>query len=273
MTRESELISWIMTRVPDAGDDCAVLDGGLLVTVDSVIDGVHARWDVEGPAAFGYKAVARGMSDVAAMGGTPLWAVIATCLPRWSVTDEQAHAILDGAQRTGCRIVGGDTAFGPVPYVVATVIGRAHAKGAVLRSGARVDDEIVVSGPLGGSLQSGRHATFTPRVEEARALVEACDVGAMIDISDGLSTDIHHILDASGVGCRLNVEAIPRNGVSLQEALDDGEDFELLATIRPGATLPAPFVRIGVITDGDAVLINDDGTEEPLVAHGWEHGA
>jgi len=274
MTRESDLIQWIRREVPDAGDDCAVLNcapwGTLLVTVDSVVDGVHARFDEDGAAAFGYKAVARGLSDIAAMGGEPLWAVVATCLPH-NVEEESARDILRGAQRTGCRIVGGDISFGAVPYVVATVLGRAHERGPVLRSGARVDDWIVVSGPLGASLASGRHLAFTPRVAEARALVEACDVGAMIDLSDGLSTDLHHILEASGVGCRVDAAAVPCNA-SLKEALNDGEDYELLATVRPDCELPAPFVRIGVITDEDAVLVEKDGTA-PLVAAGWEHGA
>jgi len=276
LATELELIRWLAARVPEAGDDCAVLDcapwGTLLLTTDSVIDGVHLRWDEHGPAAFGYKAVARGLSDVAAMGGEPLWAVVAACLPR-GVSDADAHAVLEGAQEAGCRLVGGDTAFGPTAYVVGTVLGRAHPRrGPVLRSGARVGDWIVVSGALGGSLASGRHARFVPRVAEARALVERCDVGAMIDLSDGLSTDLHHVLAASGVGCRIEAAAVPRNDVPLANALNDGEDYELLATVRPGP-LPAPFVRIGVVTASGAVVVDDDGREAPLRAGGYEHGA
>jgi thiamine-monophosphate kinase len=274
--RELDLIRWIAGRADDVGDDCAVLDcapwGTLLATTDSVIDGVHLVWDREGPDAFGYKAVARNLSDIAAMAGEPLWALVAACLPP-SVTEEQARALYEGAERAGCRLVGGDTAFGPTPTVTVTVLGRAHAKGPVLRSGARPGDWIVVSGPLGGSLESGRHYTFTPRLTEARSLVEACDVGAMIDLSDGLSTDLHHVLAASGVGGRLDVGRIPRNDVPLVNALDDGEDYELLATVRPG-DLPQGFVRIGAITEEtDAVLVHPDGREEPLVARGYEHGA
>src|SRR5262245_31245948 len=210
--RELELVRWIMDRADATGDDCAVLDcapwGTLLVTTDSVIDGVHARWREDGPAAFGYKAIARGLSDIAAMAGEPKWAVLAACLPK-DVTEAEAHAMFEGAERLGCRLVGGDTAFGPTPYAVGTVLGVAHPKGPVLRSGARVGDWIVVTGPLGGSLASGKHKTFVPRVREARELHETCDLGAMIDISDGLSTDLHHILGASGVGCRLDAAAIP----------------------------------------------------------------
>lgn len=272
--RELKLVRWIMERAEGTGDDCAVLDcepwGTLLVTTDSVIDGVHARWHSDGPEVFGYKAIARGLSDIAAMAGEPKWAVLAVCLPH-DATEEEAHALFHGAERAGCKLVGGDTAFGPVPYAVGTVMGKAHRRGPVLRSGARVGDWILVTGPLGGSLASGRHKSFVPRVREARELHETCDLGAMIDISDGLSTDLHHILRASGVGCRLDAGLIPRAGVPLENALNDGEDYELLATVKPGE-LPPFAVRIGVVTEKDAVLVHPDGREEPLVARGYEHG-
>jgi thiamine-monophosphate kinase len=256
--------------------DCAPW-GTLLVTTDSVIDGVHARWNDkrEGPEAFGYKAVARGLSDIAAMAGEPLWAVVAACLPK-DVTEAEAHALFEGARKAQCPLVGGDTAFGPTPYVTATVLGRAREQGPILRSGARDGDWIVVSGPLGRSLQSGKHCTFTPRVQEAKLLTETCDVGAMIDLSDGLSTDLHHILEASRRGCRLDAKSIPRTEhATLENALNDGEDYELLATVRPTKDLPPPFTRIGTITaqtDG-ARLVLPDGRDEPLEAKGYEHGA
>ncbi|MDH3592678.1 MAG: thiamine-phosphate kinase [Planctomycetota bacterium] len=271
---EREFVRWIAERADAVGDDCAVLDcepwGALLVTVDGVIDGIHLRREQHGLQAFGYKAVARGLSDIAAMGGEPLWAVLAATLPRGAPVDD-AKAVFLGAEDAGCRIVGGDTATGPVLSVTATVLGKAPARGAVLRSGARVGDWIVATGSFGRSLATGHHATFQPRVAEARALLERCDVGAMIDVSDGLSTDLLHIVEASGVGCRLDGRAVPRRDrASLQEALDDGEDYELLATVRPG-TLPDGFRRIGEITESDAVLVADG--EHALVAGGWEHGA
>jgi len=274
MVKERDLIRWIAGRAPDVGDDCAVLDcepwGTLLVTTDSVIDGVHARWTTDGPAAFGYKAVARGLSDVAAMGGEPLWAVVAACLPP-GATEAEAHALYEGAERAGCRLVGGDTAFGPTAYVTATVLGRAHAQGPVLRSGAQAGDTLVVTGALGGSLTSGRHLTFQPRVAEARALVEH-GVHAMIDLSDGLSTDLAHLLEASGVGARVEAALVPCHG-TLPQALHDGEDYELLAAVPPG-TLPPGAIRIGTIVDGEgAVLVHEDGAEDPLRPGGYEHGA
>ena len=278
--RERELIDWIRSRAPAVGDDCAVLScapwGDLLVTVDSVIDGVHAHWDEHGPAAFGYKAIARGLSDIAAMGGEPLWAVLAATLPR-GTSDAQAKELFLGAERAASELngelVGGDTAVGPAASVTATVMGRAGPGGAILRSGARVGDTIVVSGPLGGSFESGHHLSFTPRVAEARRLVEACDVGAMIDISDGLAVDLNHLLIASGVGARLTAASIPLRTDSLARALADGEDYELLATIRPGRALPEPFVEIGVITETDALLVHPDGREESLAPEGYEHRA
>jgi len=275
MVRELDLVRWIMERAGEAGDDCAVLEcppwGTLLVTTDSVIDGVHARWTVDGPEVFGYKAIARGLSDIAAMAGEPKWAVLAACLPH-DVSEEEAQALYRGAEKAGVKLVGGDTAFGPTPFAVGTVLGKAHPKGPVLRSGARPGDWIVVTGPLGGSLRSGKHKTFVPRVKEARALRETCDLGAMIDLSDGLSTDLHHILRASGVGCRVEAALVPCAGVPLENALNDGEDYELLATVRP-AELPPFATRIGVITERDALLVHPDGREEALVARGYEHGA
>jgi thiamine-monophosphate kinase len=260
------MIEWIRGRAPHAGDDCAVLAcdpwGKLLVTVDSVIDGVHAHWGEHGPRAFGYKVVARGLSDIAAMGGEPLWVVLAATLPEGTPADRARQVVL-GAQETGCELVGGDTATGPVASVTATVLGRADSP--VLRSGARAGDRIVVSGPLGDSYASGWHLRFQPRVAEARALCHACEVGAMIDISDGLSTDLYSLAEASGVGASIDSARIPLRG-TLEQALSDGEDYELLAAIRPGTEPPAPFVEIGEITEGGVLL---DG--RPLDRTGYEH--
>lgn len=274
MADEREFLRWIAQRVPEAGDDCAVLDcapwGTLLVTTDGVIDGVHLSWGEHGPEAFGYKAVARNLSDVAAMAGEPLWALLAVCLPP-GATQADAQALFRGAQAAGCRLVGGDTAAGPVASVVVTVLGRALPPGPVLRSGAREGDWLVVSGPLGGSIESGKHLRFTPRLQEARQLVEQCEVTAMIDLSDGLGIDLHRLLEASGVGCRVEAASIPCAGVPLANALGDGEDYELLAAVRPGK-LPAGFTRIGEITAEGAVLVFPDGSERALPASGWVHG-
>ncbi len=272
---EPSFVSWIRARAPATGDDCAVLPcapwGDLLVTVDSVLDGVHLDAARHGLDVFGYKAVARGLSDIAAMGGEPLWVVLAATLTS-EHTIADAQQVFLGAERAGCSIVGGDTAVGPALGVTATVIGRADAGTAWRRSGARVGDSIVATGSFGRSLPTDHHATFIARNDAAKALREQADVGAAIDVSDGLSTDLLHILTASGVGCELHADAIPRRDeATLEEALGDGEDYELLATIRPGP-IPAGFTRLGEITSGDPVLVCDDARSR-LRAKGWEHGA
>lgn len=272
--RERDLISWIRDRAPATGDDCAVLPcepwGDLLVTVDSVIDDVHAHWHEDGPEAFGYKAVARGLSDIAAMGGTPLWAVVAATLPAGS-TESAAQALFRGAESAGCELVGGDTTVGAVASVTATVMGRVGHGGAILRSGAQPGDRILVSGPLGGSYASGHHLSFRARVDEARVLRDACEVRAMIDISDGLAVDLHHLLEASGVGANLFADRVPLRTGSLRAALGDGEDYELLACVAANSILPAPFVEIGEILESGAWLVHADGSKEPLATEGFEH--
>jgi len=278
VAREHDLIRWLAARNDAIGDDCAVLDlapwGTLLVTTDAVIDGVHARWSEHGPEAFGYKAVARGLSDVAAMGGEPIGAFLAASLPA-DTSDGEARAVVLGAERAGCPLLGGDTSCGPVAGVVGTVLGRAHPRrGPVLRSQARAGDWIVVSGRLGGAVASGRHLSFVARVAEARTLVDRCDVGAMIDLSDGLATDLRHLVEASGVRARVENAALPVHAdATLAQAWTEGEDYELLATVRPG-TLPPGFSRIGTIEAGIGVeVVEADGTARTLEARGYEHGA
>ena len=268
--RERELIEWIGKRAPHVGDDCAVLPcppwGNLLVTIDPVVDGVHANWREHGPRAFGYKAVARGLSDIAAMGGEPLWVVLAATLPPGTTMSEAKEVVL-GAEETGCELVGGDVAAGATASVTATVLGQAREP--IRRSGARVGDRLVVSGPLGNSLGSGWHLRFQPRVKEAQALRRACRVTAMIDLSDGLSTDLYSLLEASGVGADLRSARVPlREGANFAAALADGEDYELLATIAPGCEPPAPFIEIGTITESG---VRADG--RPLPRTGYEHRA
>jgi thiamine-monophosphate kinase len=262
------------------GDDCAILGVGegtgagcdLLVTTDMLMDGRHFRLEQDGPEAVGYKAMAVNLSDIAAMAGIPRAAVVAVALPRHSAV-EVAHGLHAGmralADRFGVELVGGDTNAWDGPLVITvTVLGQATVRGAVLRSGARPGDVILVTGPLGGSLGSGRHLKPEPRIAEALALHRTADIHAMIDLSDGLSSDLGHILDESGgLGAFLDATSIPihpdaaamslRDNVSaLDHALNDGEDFELCLTLAPQdaarllATPPAParLYRVGEIT-------------------------
>ena len=199
------------------GDDCASLrvrpGFELLVTTDMLMDGRHF---LAGEATFeqiGRKAMGVNLSDIAAMAGTPIAAVVAVALPRSDARRiaEGLHAgISEMADRFHVPLIGGDTNAWDGPLVVSiTVLGEVEAGRAVRRSGARVGDDIFVTGPLGGSLL-GRHLDVQPRIKEAKALASFADIHAMIDISDGLASDLLHILDESGrLGAILESDRIP----------------------------------------------------------------
>ena len=302
--REFDLIRWIREQVPrdervvvGIGDDAAVVRssrGPLLVSTDILLEGVHFDLSEARPREVGWKAMACSISDVAAMGGRSTVAVASAALPAgFSEADARdlVGGMLDCAGEFGVRLVGGDVSASTGPLVVNVAILGEAAGAPVLRSGARVGDAILVTGELGGS-RLGRHLRFRPRQDEALALVARFDIHAMIDISDGLARDLHHILEESGVGARLFAHAVPvsedarraarRSGKSpLDHALADGEDYELLFTLgdedarRLLATPPfsVRVSRIGQITASGAVLELPDGTSVPLEPQGWEHTA
>jgi thiamine-monophosphate kinase len=297
------------TRV-GAGDDCAVLDLGLpghwvLFKTDAVVEGVHFT-EATDPAEIGHKALARCLSDVAAMGGTPSHAVVTLGLPR-DFDPVRVEGVYGGlkrlAERHGVALVGGETTSNPERLLLSVaLIGTVRQGRCPLRSGAQPGDAIFVTGELGGSFESGRHLNFEPRLAEGRWLAEQFEVHAMIDLSDGLAGDLRHILTASKVGAELRVEAIPihrdavRGGLGpavagevsspavsgLNRALGDGEDYELLFTVAehdavrlsdawrarfPGLRLSC----IGRITPGSALVLCDRGQVRPLTLHGYEH--
>ncbi len=303
MPGEFDFISWLRAHPSAApaglvrlgvGDDLAVLDvpaGELvLVGIDQVLDGVHFDSAVHGPRAIGRKAVNRNLSDCAAMGCLPAAAVVSLALPRGAGQDYAKELYL-GARDAGdaerCPIVGGDTGSwaGPVAVTVA-IVGRTLGRPPVTRGGARAGDVIAVSGPLGGSIL-GRHMTFAPRVDFGRAVCHLARVTAMIDLSDGLSRDLHHVCRASGVGAVIraadvpvheDVARLPPDGRSpLEHALHDGEDYELLFTaadLTPVASLNdgGAVIPVGRITaDPGLWLEHPDGRREPLVPGSWEH--
>ena len=237
---EFELIDWIRQRSRaraqpwtrlGIGDDCAILDVGsgtkLLITTDMLMDGRHFRLDLHGPEAVGHKALGVNLSDIAAMAGLPRAAVVAVALPRAGAI-EVAQGIHRGmmalAERFDVDLVGGDTNAWDGPLVVAvTLIGEATERGAVCRSGAKPGDAILVTGALGGSLHSGRHLRVEPRVAEALALHAAAPLHALIDISDGLSSDLSHILtESGGLGAILDETAIPIHPDAREISLVDG---------------------------------------------------
>ncbi len=266
---EFGLIQQLQKQIPLAGDDCAVLPGGGLLTCDPVIENIHFLPDT--PARqVGWKAMARNLSDIAAMGGQPQYAVVSLGLRpgtpvRW-VRDLYAglHA---AARRFGCEIAGGDTAHvRHEQFVVVTLLG--HADRPVLRSGAKPGDVVFVTGELGGSFRSGKHLRFTPRIREARWLVEHVRVHAMIDVSDGLASDLRRLVEASHVGFNIASAKIPGK---LPGALTDGEDFELLFTVAPREAdkVQRKFYEIGRVIKKPVVLL--DGA--PLSAKGYDHFA
>lgn len=305
--RENAYIDWLRLQAgaeidPDGvpvgpGDDCAVVAVGgerLLVTVDQLIDGVHFDLARDGAEAFGRKAMARSLSDVAAMAGEPLAAVASVSLPP-GFSREDAERMHRGRRAVsdafGCPMVGGDvaTALGPASLSV-TVLGRPGGVEPVLRSGARVGDAILVTGTFGGAWRTDRHLMFTPRIDEARALAARAELHAMIDVSDGLALDLSRVCRASGVAAEVVAAAVPvapdaaagRDIDPLQAALGDGEDYELIFCIAPDqadALLADPpcecsLTRIGTVTAGEGMaLLRPDGTREPLEPAGWEHGS
>jgi thiamine-monophosphate kinase len=293
MPGEFDFIQWIKTRqcptaltmVP-AGDDMAVLRWAendlLLVGVDQVLDGVHFDSAVHGPRDIGRKVMNRNLSDCAAMGCLPA-AAVATVALRHGISLDYARELYLGLCDAGdpfdCRIVGGDTASWPGKLVLTvTILGRSGGIQPVLRSGAKPDDGIYVTGPLGGSIL-GRHMTFAPRVVEGRRLAESGVVTSMIDLSDGLSRDLGHICRESGVGAMVEASAIPLHGDAvrlavtsgrepIEHAVNDGEDYELLFTAN---SQPPLGVRIGTITTGSEILLRQGAVARRLEPRGWEH--
>ena len=303
LTSEFAYIAWVRQRVPShsrvalgIGDDAAVLHWpsgrDLLITTDMILEGVHFDLSRARPALVGRKALAVNLSDIAAMAGVPVAAVVALGMPR-DFAREMAEGLHEGirslAEEFGVAVVGGDTNASRSGLVVSiTVVGEATALGAVPRSGARPGDWIMVTGSLGGSIL-GKHLEFTPRVREALVLHERYELRAMIDVTDGLAADLGHILAESGVGGILRASAIPISDAArsmagtsnpLERALQDGEDFELLFTLPPdeGERLLAErpidlaLSPIGVVTPGRELLLEQaDGSRHSLLPRGYDH--
>jgi thiamine-monophosphate kinase len=291
------------------GDDCAVVSVSsgheALVTTDFSLEGVHFRREWHPARAVGHRCLARGLSDIAAMGGEPIAAFLSLALPRslpQSWVTRFVKGLLELAGRHQVTLAGGDVAQSPSGVLADIVVLGSVPRGkAILRSGARPGDRIYVTGQLGSSaaaldeLFSGRkkklrvadyprHFFPTPRVEVGRFLREKNVASAMIDTSDGLSTDLAHICEESGVGALLNAELIPRakvgvqgKDVDLKLVLHGGEDYELLFTARPGKRIPdrirgVRVTEIGRITGGHGMRLTDSsGHSARLQPQGWQH--
>jgi len=284
------------------GDDCAVLEAGapdrhLLFKTDAVVEGVHFTAATP-PEKIGRKALARCLSDVAAMAGTPEAAVVTLGLPRDYSVERMAQiyaGMNELARAHGVAIVGGETTTSPERlFLSVALLGHVPKGRAVLRSGARAGDALFVTGELGGSL-AGKHLDFEPRLAEARWLAEHFAPHAMIDLSDGLAGDLRHILRASGVGAELGTDNIPASRAAKQAARDsssakppllaaltDGEDFELLFAVaaREAVRLKDAWRRafpglrltcVGKVTAEPGLRLRDKFGARPFTGGGYEH--
>lgn len=297
------------TVVHGIGDDCAVLHLApgcdSLVTTDFTLEGIHFRRDWHSPESVGHRCLTRGLSDIAAMGGEPAAVFLSLALPRdlpQSWVRRFIHGLVDLGKKHGATLAGGDTAESAKGILAdIIVIGIAPKGKAILRSGAKPGDRIYVSGELGGSAAAiarmrthpkkkldprayPRHFFPEPRLELGRILREKNLASAMIDTSDGLSTDLAHICEESGVGAEIETSAIPlanvgkpAHEVDRELALHGGEDYELLFTAPRSKRIPnclagVTISQIGRITKSPRIVLwNPQGVGSELHPQGWEH--
>jgi thiamine-monophosphate kinase len=302
---ELAYIDWLRQRIPTdprvpvgPGDDCAAVrftpGADVLVTTDMLLEGSCFLLAEAGARQVGRKAMAVNLSDIAAMAGRPVAAVVSLGLPRrggQAIAEELFQGIHETAAAFATAVVGGDTNSWDGPLVISvTLFGEPTGRGPVRRNGAMAGDWLFVTGPLGGSIR-GKHLTFTPRVPEAQILHQRVQLHAMIDLSDGLAADLHHLCTESGVGAVLRADAIPISDAArlmndgtppLDHALADGEDFELLFAVSPadGAALLRDqpladrgilLAHVGVCADNGVWLEHPDGRRDPLPPRGYVH--
>ena len=300
---EDEMTAWFARRSKlsaadfpiGIGDDmaevCLAPGVSVLVTTDMLLDGVHFELQKATLEQVGYKAMAVSLSDCAAMATVPVAAVVSVALPEGFGVEElkQLHSgIVRAGRKFGCALVGGDITSwkGENPFAISVaMLSKQAGSKPIRRSGAKVGDSICVTGSLGGAVFR-KHLEFKPRVEEAIKIAQMVTLNSMIDISDGLSSDLNRICRQSGVGAIINAEQIPiseqarKSAEPLSSALNDGEDFELLFTLsqEDGRRLlakwdePTPITQIGAVTDTEKMQIRmSDGRTSNLEAEGYEH--
>jgi len=295
------------------GDDCAILavprGHELMVTTDLSLEGRHFRRDWHTARSVGHRTLARGLSDLAAMGAEPIAAFLSLAMPREMIHTRWVAEFMDGllalAQSSGVTLAGGDTAEsaafsgaergGVIADIVLT--GSAPRGSSLRRSGAKAGDFLYVTGALGGAAVELKtlptfqkrdvgHPDFSghphlfpqPRLAVGAALRRRGIATACIDVSDGLSTDVAHLCAESRCGALIEVGALPVHAsATLQDALHGGEDYELLFTARASVRVPKTIAgvavtRIGTMVAGRSVkLVDAVGKKTTLNAQGWEH--
>jgi thiamine-monophosphate kinase len=285
------------------GDDCAVLrprrNQEVVVTTDLSLENVHFRREWHPPESVGHRCLARGLSDLAAMGARPEAAFLSLAVPQelsgaW--TERFFNGLMALAERYQVPLAGGDTAKAPMVIADIVLLGSVPRGEALLRSGARAGDLLYVTGALGGSAAellaieqqpanfhgastAGRPHLFPePRIAAGRKARKLAT--AAIDVSDGLSTDLAHLCDESSLAAEIDAAVLPVDArATLQQALHGGEDYELLFTASPKALIPKhlggvsvhPIGRMKKRGKGPQVTLERDGVRTELVAGGWEH--
>ncbi len=301
-------------RVPlGIGDDCAILrpppGHDVLVTTDFTLEGRHFRRDTHSPESAGHRTLARGLSDLAAMGATPLAAFLSLALPKELLSTASGRMwfarYLAGLQTLAAThrvtLAGGDTSQSPSPHILADIVltGTAPRGLALRRSTATAGDNLYVTGSLGGAAAeleqlfahpprrkpiSGDHPQLfpAPRLAVGQALLRRRLATACMDLSDGLSTDLTHLCEASGVRAEILSQALPvRPQATLTQALNGGEDYELLFTAAPTTRVPKKIAGIAVTRIGRVLsvsaniprimLIDQNGEPTAVAAAGWQH--
>ena len=308
MTTERQFIRDLQAQFPTLppvkigiGDDGAVLDmtgeSQQVIVTDLLLDGVHFDLNVTSPFLAGRKALAVNLSDLAAMGCRPTAAFVSLAVPRarLQASPDFLRELYRGIQQMTDEfhfsLAGGDTNSWHGPFAINVCLTGVPFSGRpFLRSGARPGDAILVTGPLGGSLQRGRHLTFMPRLQISEWLSRTVEVRAMLDLSDGLSIDLHRMMEASGTAAEIFSSTIPLHSdvppewsteKRLAAALSDGEDFELLFTVGESAAAKlkaaasdaaVTLFQIGRVTTGSGVrLIDSSGDSHIMDVAGWEH--
>lgn len=302
---ERVFLDWLRSQISASeavvlgpSDDCAIVNVSSgcqqVLTTDMLMDGVDFVCSQQDLSSIGRKCMAVNLSDLAAMGASPKFALVSLSLPQvWSVAQAQKlmNGILSMSQEYGMSVIGGDTNRWDRPLVVSiTAIGEVASGEAWRRSGAQIGDRLVVTGPCGGSLLQ-KHLSFLPKIAEANWLREHRGIHAAIDISDGLAWDTWQLARASGLGAILNESDIPiaadaviraadTGRSALQHAMEDGEDFELVLAIEPKCLssiqqnwpFQHPLVDFGEVVEADGFWVRGaDGFMTSYRPNGYEH--